>query len=102
MSVSCVLNLCTSLSILNDIPYLMITHLFFLSATFSHLQIMSELAEVVYAALDYNLPEDEQCQMSQELEHLFDFMTADGKLWGRQSRKKEKVVKVKRSGKLMI
>lgn len=44
---------------------------------------MSELAEVVYAALDYNLPEDEQCQMSQELEHLFDFMTADGKLWGR-------------------
>lgn len=44
---------------------------------------MSELAEVVYAALDYNLPEDEQCQMSQELEHLFDFMTADGKLRGR-------------------
>lgn len=45
---------------------------------------MSELAEVVYAALDYNLPEDEQCQMSPELEHLFDFMTADGKLWGQR------------------
>lgn len=61
---------------------------------------MSELAEVVYAALDYNLPEDEQCQMSQELEHLFDFMTADGKLRGRSKRKKEKVVK--ENGKLMI
>lgn len=40
---------------------------------------MSELAEVVYAALDYNLAVDEECQMSQELESLFDFMTADGK-----------------------
>jgi len=43
------------------------------------LQIISELAEIVYTALDYNLPEDEECQMSQELENLFNFMTADGK-----------------------
>ncbi|XP_034474042.1 protein spire-like isoform X2 [Drosophila innubila] len=42
----------------------------------SHRKIMSELAEVVYAALDYNLAVDEECQMSQELESLFDFMTA--------------------------
>lgn len=51
---------------------------------------MSELAEVVYAALDYNLPEDEECQMSQELEHLFDFMTADGK-FGRERESKAKI-----------
>ncbi|XP_070065185.1 protein spire isoform X1 [Drosophila virilis] len=43
----------------------------------SHRKIISELAEVVYAALDYNFPEDEECQMSQELENLFHFMTAD-------------------------
>ncbi|KAL7740749.1 hypothetical protein ACLKA6_012365 [Drosophila palustris] len=43
----------------------------------SHRKIISELAEVVYAALDYNLAVDEECQMSQELESLFDFMTAD-------------------------
>ncbi|EDV99255.1 GH13128 [Drosophila grimshawi] len=42
----------------------------------SHRKIMSELAEVVYAALDYNFA-DEECQMSQELENLFHFMTAD-------------------------
>ncbi|KAH8249271.1 hypothetical protein KR032_008001 [Drosophila birchii] len=43
----------------------------------SHRKIISELAEIVYAALDYNLPRDEECQMSQELENLFNFMTAD-------------------------
>ncbi|KAH8282275.1 hypothetical protein KR054_006535 [Drosophila jambulina] len=43
----------------------------------SHRKIISELAEIVYTALDYNLPEDEECQMSQELENLFNFMTAD-------------------------
>ncbi|XP_016971432.2 protein spire isoform X3 [Drosophila rhopaloa] len=43
----------------------------------SHRKIISELAEIVYTALDYNLPEDEECQMSQELESLFNFMTAD-------------------------
>ncbi|KAI8043395.1 hypothetical protein M5D96_004727 [Drosophila gunungcola] len=41
------------------------------------MQIISELAEIVYTALDYNLPEDEECQMSQELENLFNFMTID-------------------------
>ncbi|BFF94869.1 protein spire [Drosophila madeirensis] len=43
----------------------------------SHRKIISEMAEIVYTALDYNLPEDEECQMSQELENLFNFMTAD-------------------------
>ncbi|XP_039479943.1 protein spire isoform X2 [Drosophila santomea] len=43
----------------------------------SHRKIISELAEIVYTALDYNLPEDEECQVSQELENLFNFMTAD-------------------------
>ncbi|EDV31476.1 uncharacterized protein Dana_GF14534, isoform A [Drosophila ananassae] len=43
----------------------------------SHRKIISELAQIVYTALDYNLPEDEECQMSQELESLFNFMTAD-------------------------
>ncbi|XP_033150032.1 protein spire isoform X2 [Drosophila busckii] len=43
----------------------------------SHRKIISELAEIVYTALDYNLPEDEECQMSQELENLFNYMTAD-------------------------
>ncbi|KAH8413220.1 hypothetical protein KR009_008936 [Drosophila setifemur] len=43
----------------------------------SHRKIISELAEIVYTALDYNLPEDEECQMSSELESLFNFMTAD-------------------------
>ncbi|XP_052853182.1 protein spire isoform X1 [Drosophila gunungcola] len=43
----------------------------------SHRKIISELAEIVYTALDYNLPEDEECQMSQELENLFNFMTID-------------------------
>ncbi|XP_023173362.2 protein spire isoform X3 [Drosophila hydei] len=43
----------------------------------AHRKIISELAEVVYAALDYNFPEDEECQMSQELETLFHYMTAD-------------------------
>nr|XP_017096986.2 protein spire isoform X2 [Drosophila bipectinata] len=43
----------------------------------SHRKIIGELAQIVYTALDYNLPEDEECQMSQELESLFNFMTAD-------------------------
>ncbi|XP_017859813.1 PREDICTED: protein spire isoform X1 [Drosophila arizonae] len=43
----------------------------------AHRKIINELAEVVYAALDYNFPEDEECQMSQELENLFHYMTAD-------------------------
>ncbi|KAH8276696.1 hypothetical protein KR018_010882 [Drosophila ironensis] len=43
----------------------------------SHRKIISELAEIVYTALDYNLPEDEECQMSSELEGLFNFMTSD-------------------------
>ncbi|KAH8293112.1 hypothetical protein KR044_004276 [Drosophila immigrans] len=43
----------------------------------SHRKIMSELAEVVFAALDSNLAVDEECQLSQELESLFDFMMAD-------------------------
>ncbi|KRG03442.1 uncharacterized protein Dmoj_GI22759, isoform E [Drosophila mojavensis] len=44
---------------------------------FDQSEIINELAEVVYAALDYNFPEDEECQMSQELENLFHYMTAD-------------------------
>ncbi|XP_034097546.1 protein spire isoform X4 [Drosophila albomicans] len=43
----------------------------------SHRKIMSELAEVVFAALDSNLAVDEECQLSPELESLFDFMMAE-------------------------
>lgn len=42
------------------------------------LQVLRKIAVVVYNALDYNLHEDEQCQMSQELEELITHMTEDG------------------------
>uniref|UniRef100_A0A1B0APW5 KIND domain-containing protein n=1 Tax=Glossina palpalis gambiensis TaxID=67801 RepID=A0A1B0APW5_9MUSC len=44
---------------------------------FLHLQILRKVALVVYTALDYNLQEDEQCQMSQELEELITHMTSE-------------------------
>ncbi|XP_061388049.1 protein spire-like, partial [Musca vetustissima] len=39
--------------------------------------VLRNVAVVVYNALDYNLHEDEQCQMSQELEELITHMTED-------------------------
>lgn len=44
-----------------------------------YFQVLRNVAVVVYNALDYNLHEDEQCQMSQELEELITHMTEDGK-----------------------
>ncbi|EDW77370.1 uncharacterized protein Dwil_GK18263, isoform A [Drosophila willistoni] len=43
----------------------------------SHRKIIGELVTIVYTALDYNLPEDEECQLSQELNSLFNYMTID-------------------------
>ncbi|XP_037811327.1 protein spire isoform X2 [Lucilia sericata] len=43
----------------------------------SHKKILRNVAVIVYNALDYNLHEDEQCQMSQELEELITHMTED-------------------------
>ncbi|XP_073827231.1 spire type actin nucleation factor isoform X2 [Musca autumnalis] len=43
----------------------------------SHKKVLRNIAVVVYNALDYNLHEDEQCQMSQELEELITHMTED-------------------------
>ncbi|XP_058979901.1 protein spire isoform X2 [Musca domestica] len=43
----------------------------------SHKKVLRNVAVVVYNALDYNLHEDEQCQMSQELEELITHMTED-------------------------
>ncbi|XP_059222125.1 protein spire isoform X2 [Stomoxys calcitrans] len=43
----------------------------------SHKKVLRKIAVVVYNALDYNLHEDEQCQMSQELEELITHMTVD-------------------------
>ncbi|XP_037957657.1 protein spire isoform X2 [Teleopsis dalmanni] len=39
--------------------------------------ILRRIAINIYAVLDYNLPAEEQCQMSQELENLITLMTAD-------------------------
>ncbi|XP_075153614.1 spire type actin nucleation factor isoform X2 [Haematobia irritans] len=41
----------------------------------SHKKVLRNIAVVVYKALDYNLHEDEQCQMSHELEELITHMT---------------------------
>lgn len=41
-------------------------------------QILLKLGIVVYTALDYNLPPNEDCPMSHELEELIEFMTAEG------------------------
>ncbi|XP_054083615.1 protein spire isoform X2 [Zeugodacus cucurbitae] len=43
----------------------------------SHKKILRKVAVIVYTALDYNLTEDEQCQMSHELEELIAHMTAE-------------------------
>ncbi|KAL9930217.1 spire type actin nucleation factor isoform 2-T4 [Glossina fuscipes fuscipes] len=43
----------------------------------SYKKILRKVALVVYTALDYNLQEDEQCQMSQELEELITHMTSE-------------------------
>ncbi|XP_058450799.1 protein spire isoform X2 [Malaya genurostris] len=43
----------------------------------SQKKILLKLGIVVYTALDYNLPSNEDCPMSHELEELIDFMTAD-------------------------
>ncbi|XP_053692106.1 protein spire [Sabethes cyaneus] len=40
-------------------------------------QILLKLGVVVYTALDYNLPANEDCPMSHELEELIEFMTAE-------------------------
>uniref|UniRef100_A0A1A9WME0 KIND domain-containing protein n=1 Tax=Glossina brevipalpis TaxID=37001 RepID=A0A1A9WME0_9MUSC len=39
--------------------------------------ILRKVALIVYKALDYNLQEDEQCQMSQELEELITYMMTE-------------------------
>lgn len=41
-----------------------------------YLQIIRHIATVVYSALDYSLNEDEQVQVSDELEQLFAIMTS--------------------------
>lgn len=41
-------------------------------------QILRKLGTVVYNALDFNLPSNEYCPISHELDELIDFMTAEG------------------------
>ncbi|XP_058814922.1 protein spire isoform X2 [Topomyia yanbarensis] len=43
----------------------------------SQKKILLKLGIVVYTALDYNLPSNEDCPMSHQLEELIEFMTAD-------------------------
>ncbi|XP_038111222.1 protein spire isoform X3 [Culex quinquefasciatus] len=45
--------------------------------TSSQKKILLKLGIVVYTALDYNLPPNEDCPMSHELEELIEFMTAE-------------------------
>lgn len=42
------------------------------------LQILLKLGIVIYTALDYNLPQDEECILSPDLEHIINLMTFEG------------------------
>ena len=48
---------------------------------FFHFQILFKLGIVIYSALDFKLAQDEECIISQDLEHLINFMTYEGKLF---------------------
>lgn len=61
-------------------PQTMHSSIQFLSVSFYHLfQILYKLGVVVYQALDYNVPADEECTVSPDLESVIQAMTIDGK-----------------------
>jgi hypothetical protein len=41
-------------------------------------QILLKIGIAVYEALDFNLPQDEECILSQDLHDLISLMTAEG------------------------
>lgn len=46
--------------------------------TFFPFQILLKVGIAVYEALDFNLPQDEECILSQDLHDLISLMTAEG------------------------